>query len=182
MPNWFKAGPPPYQTALAMVGAKPGDRVLVVGADDVDLAAAVALVTGLNGRTLVADPAPDAAGRVNAAAAAAGALVDVLQAAPAQLAGGAGEFDVAAVVSPLAPLSEHDRRAAIGAAVGVLRPGGRLVILDGRRQKGLFGGLSKGGARLEPGAALALLAGAGLRAARQLADADGVAFYEARKS
>ena len=182
MPNWFKAGPPPYQTSLAMIGAKAGDRLLMLGADEVDLAAAVAVVTGLNGRALVVDPAPGAAGRVAAAAARAGALVDFLQAAPAELPGDAGPFDVVAVVTPLAPLSEPDRRAAIGAAAGVLRPGGRVVVIDGRRQTGLFRRPSQGGTRLQPGTALALLTGTGLRAARQLADADGVAFYEARKS
>ena len=33
--KWFREGPSPHQTALAMIGAKSGQRVLVVGAGTV---------------------------------------------------------------------------------------------------------------------------------------------------
>ena len=45
-----------HATALAMVGAKAGQSVVVLGADG-PLAAAIGLVTGLNGRTVVVDGA-----------------------------------------------------------------------------------------------------------------------------
>ena len=76
--KWFKWGGQdqrPHQTALAMIGAKTGQRILFLGSDDGALAAAVALVVGgMNGRTLVLDPSPDAAAKVERAAAEAGAL------------------------------------------------------------------------------------------------------------
>ena len=80
MPSWFRQGPSPHQTALAMIGAKAGHHVVIAGADDPDLAAALALVTGLNGQTLVVDERSDAEALVNAAAAKAGALMDFLAA------------------------------------------------------------------------------------------------------
>ena len=52
----FRNAASPYQTSLAMIGAKAGSTVIVVGASEPALAAEVALVTGLNGRTLAVVP------------------------------------------------------------------------------------------------------------------------------
>jgi hypothetical protein len=62
----LRAGPSPYHTAVAMVGARAGDRVLMIGADDADLAAHVALVTGLSGdvQRPITRPAPRPASRL----------------------------------------------------------------------------------------------------------------------
>src|SRR5688572_19245369 len=73
--------PPPYQTALAMIGAKSGDRVLVTGGHDHGLAAAVALTTGLNGQTVALAPV-EARAAVEAAANEAGALVEFATTVP----------------------------------------------------------------------------------------------------
>jgi len=83
-------------TALAMVGAKPGQSVVVLGADG-PLAAAIGLVTGLNGRTVVVDGAEGAAARVQAAADNAGALLEFVSAAPAATTLDAAAFDVAVI-------------------------------------------------------------------------------------
>src|SRR5687767_4696563 len=53
----FRKGASPHQTAIAMIGAKSGSRVLVVGAGDAAVAGEVALVAGLNGHVLVVDRA-----------------------------------------------------------------------------------------------------------------------------
>jgi ubiquinone/menaquinone biosynthesis C-methylase UbiE len=175
--GWFKRGLPPHQTALAMIGARAGERVLFAGAAAADLAAEVALVTGLNGRTLVVDPAEGARERVERAAAEAGALVD-FEAAPAT-APPVDDDSVDIVVLAIEPggsVADVDRTVA-GAALRVLRPGGRIVVRRPAKRAGLFA------ARAAPDASVTdALSRAGAVAVRHLADADGVAYFEARKA
>jgi ubiquinone/menaquinone biosynthesis C-methylase UbiE len=180
MPNWFKPGPSPHQTALAMIGAKAGDSVLVAGAETPDLAAAVAGVTGLNGQTLVVDARADRVEIVEAAAAKAGTLVEFTRADPDQF-DAARPFDIAVLCLSLTAMPQAQREALFAHLARAVRPGGRIVIIDGRRSSGLLGGLSRSGPRLEPAVALALLDKAGLRATRLLAESEGVSFYEGRR-
>jgi hypothetical protein len=72
------------------------------------------------------------------------------------------------------------RRASLAEATRVLRPGGRVVVIDGARSTGWLRSRT-GATRQPPEAVLALLERAGLKARRQLADADSIAYYEARK-
>jgi ubiquinone/menaquinone biosynthesis C-methylase UbiE len=161
-----------------MIGAKSGDRVAVIGAGEPDLAAELALVTGLNGETTVVADAPGASARVEAAAVAAGALVAFLEAGASPLPFGSESHDIVVFLN-LAGLDAATRAAALPDALRVLRPSGRVVLVDGTRRSGLFGGPKV--PRLEPAAVLAALATAGARAQRLLADVEGVAFYEARR-
>src|SRR5687767_14292998 len=100
MPGWFRQGPSPHQTALAMIGAKPGDRLIVAGADDPDLVAELALVTGLNGQTTVYDERNDARDLIEAAAAKAGALVEFAQSTIVNLPIDPGSADVFVLARP----------------------------------------------------------------------------------
>src|SRR5262245_41455899 len=52
-----------HQTELAMVGARAGERVIVLGARDPGLAAALARVTGADGELIVVDDDADAPAR-----------------------------------------------------------------------------------------------------------------------
>jgi ubiquinone/menaquinone biosynthesis C-methylase UbiE len=176
----FRKGLSPHQTALAMIGAKAGGAVLVVGAGDLGLAGEVALVTGLNGRTLVADPDPAAAARVETAAGQAGALIEFLRAPLAMLPLDADVFDIV-VLPGLAAQAPADRAAVVAEACRVTRPGGRLVIVASERRPGVFGAIAPRTPTLDAATAAALLTGAGARAARHLASQNGVAYYEGRK-
>jgi ubiquinone/menaquinone biosynthesis C-methylase UbiE len=109
--RWLTPNPRPFQTALAMIGAKPGSQVLVVGAGDGRLAAAVAGVTGLNGRTLVIDPSAEAHVVVDRAAAEAGVLVEFETSGLSALSAASNVFDVTVV---------NQRGAPAAAAVGPL--------------------------------------------------------------
>jgi ubiquinone/menaquinone biosynthesis C-methylase UbiE len=178
---WLRPGPPPHQTALAMIGAKPGQQVLIVGAGDGQLPAAVASVTGLNGRTLVIDPSPSAEARVSAAAAEEGVLVDFEPAAVASFAAPADGFDIAVVHRSLG--SPNVPAQVLNATARLLRPGGRVIVIEG----GMTGGWRGIGQRPIPpalaGATIRdLLTAAGLRAARILAETDGVIYIEGAKS
>ena len=176
----FRKGLSPHQTALAMVGAKPGSAVLVAGAGDLALVGEIALVTGLNGRTLVADPDPAAEARVNEAAGRAGALVEFLRAPLAMLPLDADTFDVV-VLPGLAAQAPADRAPVVAEACRVARPGGRLVIVVQERRPGVFGAWSAGTPTFDSATAIGLLTSAGARAARHLASQSGVAYYEGRK-
>jgi ubiquinone/menaquinone biosynthesis C-methylase UbiE len=178
---WFKPGSPPHQTARAMVGARPGDAVLVLGSRDAGLAAAVALVTGLNGRTLVVDRDPTARARIEIAARNAGALVDFEDAPVTALPVESGAFDVAVVDVGLAAMSDTDRRTTIAEAFRVLRPAGRVIVIQRAPRTGLFGAARDKTPALAAEVVQDLLREAGGRAVRQLADVDGAAYFETRR-
>jgi phosphatidylethanolamine/phosphatidyl-N-methylethanolamine N-methyltransferase len=178
--KWFKPGPPPYQTALAMIGAKRGDRLLVIGAGTGDLPAQLALVTGLNGTTLVVDRSPDARARVESAATEAGALVEFEPAPPTMLPQATGGFDLVVIQHELS-VSAARARVAVEAA-RVVRPGGRVIVVEKAARPGVFGVLSRTVADIVPAATLRdLLVSVGLRAARVLAERDGVSYVEGVK-
>jgi ubiquinone/menaquinone biosynthesis C-methylase UbiE len=175
----FRSGPPPHQTALAMVGAKAGSMVIVVGARDPTLAAEIALVTGLNGRTLVVDPSGEERSRIEAAAASAGALVDVETAALTSLPLADGASDIA-VITDLGDASSRDQ--IVREATRVVRPGGRVVVIEGKKTGGLRKLWTGGGSDvIAADEILALLGVAGLRATRLLGSAEGISYFEGMK-
>jgi len=179
---WLRKGPPPRQTALAMIGAKPGQTVLVMGSADTELAAEVAKVTGLNGRTVVADQGADARRRVEAAAAAVGTLIEFEDAAAGALPFEPDVFDVVAIVVDWVALGEADRHRTAAEACRVARPGGRVLILIRAPRSRLLGRVRT--PVVPAGAAdhaCAWLTAAGSNAVRLLAEADGVAYVEGVK-
>jgi ubiquinone/menaquinone biosynthesis C-methylase UbiE len=179
--KWLRPGPPPHQTALAMIGAKAGQQVLMLGAADSRLAAALAAVTGLNGRTLVVDPSPDARRSVETAAADAGTLVEFEQQSFSSTAAETGAFDIV-VLSQSLSVSGENPASVVSEAQRVARSGGRIVAIEGASTAGLFSAL-----RRRPRSALTgdgirdLLAAGGLRATRVLAEAEGVIYVEGSK-
>ena len=177
----FRSGPSPHQTALAMIGAKPGSTVIVIGVGDPALAAEVALVTGLNGRTLVIVPSADAQPRVETAAASAGALVDVETSDPTSLPAADSVFDIA-VVTDLAPATPNGDQI-VREAARVVRAGGRVVMIEGKRVGGLRKLLpaSQPETNTPTDELVRLLSGAGLRGTRLLGSAEGISYYEGTK-
>jgi hypothetical protein len=172
MLKWLRRGPSPHQTALAMIGARAGDRVLFAGSPPPALAAEIARITGLNGRTLVVSATPETDAALQAAAEEAGALVDLARAFPSG--------DVANDVVVLAISTGEVSRAALVEAYGALRSGGRLIVIAGTRRAGLFAGKTDTPPP-NADATVQSLIDAGGRAARLLATAEGVSYYEARK-
>jgi ubiquinone/menaquinone biosynthesis C-methylase UbiE len=177
MLKWFRKGLSPHQTALAMVGVKSADQVVVVGAADADLPAQLALITGLNGQTLVVDRA-EARARVEAAAARAGALVEFAEAPPTALPLAAESADVLVMAFGLGSLGADARHAAIGEAMRVLRPGGRAIVIEGITTARASTPPER---TIEADEVLARLNSAGGKAARLLATVNGRAYVEARK-
>ena len=177
MLKWFRQGLSPFQTALAMVGAKSGDQVVVVGAGDPELAAQLALVTGLNGQTTVIGR-EEARPRVEAAAGHAGALIEFATAPPSALPVPPGTVDVLVLTGGLGSLVPEERLRALAEAMRVLRPGGRTVVIEGIAARPSS---THEPAGIDPEAVLALLTSAGGRAVRALATVSGHTYYEPRK-
>jgi SAM-dependent methyltransferase len=163
--------------SIAMIGAKGGDQVLFVGRDHSALAAEVALVTGLNGRTLALAPVA-LQPQFEAAAAEAGSLIELAthESGPVPVEGML--FDVVVWAAELAVLSETERTSRLRELMMLLRPGGRAVILDGASAPRRFRGPRP--LLLPAEAVIGLLTTAGGLAARALASADGLNYYEAR--
>jgi len=176
----FRQTGSPHQTGLAMIGARPGDSILILGAGDPDFCAEIARVTGLNGRTLVADPSPDAQARLEAAGGRAGSLVESLVTPLHRLPADLPRFDVAIVSGVLAEVPDAERPGLIRSAVAALRSGGRLIVVDGRRRSGLLSGLRAGPAPLPESDIRRLIEATGIRAVRSLAIVDGIAYWEGR--
>ncbi len=176
----FKKAPSPHQTALAMVGARPGDRVLVAGRPEPAVVAELARTTGLSGQTLLAIDA-SAKAAYDAAAADAGVLVESIDVAAGstRLPDTGGHHDVVVLHFDLATLAGDARAALAADAIASLRPGGRVVVIEGRRPTGWFGGRHT---TLGDDAVMATLSGAGGLAVRALGSAEGVSYFEARKT
>jgi SAM-dependent methyltransferase len=165
-----------------MIGAKAGQSALVMGSADVALAAEVARVTGLNGRTVIAAQGGDAGRRLETAAANAGALVEFEDTALGALPFDADGFDVVAVVVDWVGLGDADRTRFTTEAVRVVRPGGRVLILIKAARHGVLGRLRMPEVSAEDvDGACRRLTAAGARAVRLLAKAEGVAYVEAVK-
>lgn len=168
----------PRQTALAMIGAKAQDRVLVIGAADPALSAELALITGLNGELRVVDRADGAARAVEAAAARAGALVEFVDAPPSMLPIDSGIYDIVIIQRRLSTLGAGQRDACAAEARRVVRGGGRIIAIESIPRPGVFAILSAHKNALGAEEVKALLTDAGWRAVRVLGDADGVLYVE----
>ena len=163
--RWLRGDPSRYDLAVTMIGVRMGDRLLVLGAQEPALTAALARTTGLSGGASAR--ASDAAGasRLEAAASEAGVLLDVTSGPPSPLPFADGGLDLV-VVDAIGRAPEVDfvdvRR--------VLRPGGRVLVVTRTTPEG--------GPSVE---ALHEALGASFKAARVLHNRDGWAFVEALK-
>jgi ubiquinone/menaquinone biosynthesis C-methylase UbiE len=165
--------------AVAMVGARGGDRVLVVGTGDAAFATELAQVTGLTGEVRVADDAPDAAARIDAAVRKSGSLVE-LDAAPATaLPFDPGAFDIVVINRRFGDVPDAERVRIAAEAVRIAKPGGRIVVIETGPATGLLARFSKPRAVLAPDLIQRVLTDAGCRATRVLAEAGGAVYVEA---
>ncbi len=166
---------------VSMTGLRLGDSVLFLGCHDPKAIAQVALKPGLSGRVCAVD---DAEGRVTAAGAAAqaeGALVETSVAPLGALPYEAATFDAVISIRLFGHLDQGMRVAAYREGLRVVRPGGRIVVVEEGRSQG-FAGLFSSSAPIGPVEIEAVLQEAGFKGVRTLAERDRLLFLEGARS
>ncbi len=173
--------------AVTMAGVKLGDRLLVLGASDVALTAALAGKAGLTGRACMLDASRDTIAASSKAVEREGVLIESFTAPWTMLPFDPHAFDVVVIRNVLKGVDAEARLRCVGEVHRVLRPGGRVVVIDDAARSGGLGSLFRGSNELDPtylrngGAAHALDAG-DFRAVRTLAERDGQVFVEGVKA
>jgi hypothetical protein len=155
---------------VAMTGVRMGERYLQIFCSDRTLTAGLAAKTGLSGVAALAALDAEQASRANKAASKAGALIDIQVVSPTSLSWDRESFDMVVVDNTggdFSGLGEADRTALLTAARGVLRPGGRIEVIER--------------VRVEANASETALRGAGFKPVRTLTEKDGFRFVEGLK-
>lgn len=169
---------------VAMTGVRMGERYLQLFCHDDTLTRGLATKTGLSGVAALAAPENTQARRAEAAATKAGVLIDVKITPPTTLPWEDASFDMVVIDETgggLTALSEPERAATLDAARRVLRPGGRIEIIE-RVAGGLLGGGPAAPADyVQGGGAEGLLRATGFNPVRTLAERDGFRFVEGLK-
>ena len=145
---------------VALAHIQPGERVLEVGCGTGDVALAAAAVVGPGGAVAGIDPAPEMIAVARAKAARAGHTVDFQVGLIEALAFPDGTFDVVLSSLMMHHLPDDLKRRGLIEIARVLKPGGRLLIVDVKRPTGrlgramatlmLHGGLEQGVQDLPP--------------------------------
>lgn len=168
-----------------MAGVKLGDRLLAVGLVDVPLVAALAKKAGLTGRAVAFDADEERVRRAAPAVAQEGALVETMHAPWNALPFDANSFDVVVVRDLLGTLRDDVRRECLHEASRVLRPGGRIVVIEPTAHGGMAGLFTRratpDAAYLASGGAKTALENAGFAGSRVLAEQGGILFAEGAK-
>ena len=170
--------------SVTMVGVKLADRVLVIGCHDPKLIAALAIKSGLTGRTCGVDPSAAVAGEAERVALAEGALAEFASAPLTALPYDTGSFDVVVLRDVMRDTTASARLPVAAESARVLRGGGRCMVIDSTASAA---GLASVFGRSAPADATAAndiietLKAAGYVAVRSLAEREGLLFLEAVK-
>ena len=170
--------------AVSMAGVRLGDRLLVIGCRDPGLIAQLAAKTGLTGRAVAIDQRDTIVAAAADVAAHEGALLETFTAPLDALPVDGDAFDVVIVRDVFPHIDAVARAGCLVEAHRVLRPGGRCLVIDGSAKKGIFSaGRSRAiaGDYLAAGGPVGLLSTQGFKAARVLAEREGLLFAEAVK-
>jgi len=169
---------------VSMAGVKLGDRLLVIGCSDPMLIAQLAGKTGLTGRAAAIDASESGTAAAADVAAREGVLLETFTAPWNALPLDGDTFDVVLIRDVLPHVDATKRAWCLAEAHRVLRPGGRCLVIDGTAKKGLFH-VGRNDAVVSDYAAAGspadILSAQGFKAARVIAERDGLLFAEAVK-
>ena len=169
---------------VAMTGVRMGERYLQVFCHDSTLTRGLATKTGLSGVAALAAPDAAQAARAEAAANKAGVLIDIKMAPLPALDWPDATFDMVVIDNTAGSLSEQSpdgRAASLAAALRVLRPGGRVEIIEQMGGGWLGGAPPVAADYARAGGAEGVLRAGGFRPVRTLAEKDGYRFVEGLK-
>jgi SAM-dependent methyltransferase len=176
-----------HSLAIAMSGVNLGDRLLHIGCTDSSLLGAISSKVGLSGRVCAIVPDQEHAARARRAAEKVGFLLELEIGGLNRFPFEDGSFNLIVVDNQEGLLSSMRPEGRVGLlqqAYRTLGPRGRIVIIERAPRAGL-GALFKPSvsAPIDPryqasGGAVAALQAEGFRAARLLAERDGLSFFE----
>jgi ubiquinone/menaquinone biosynthesis C-methylase UbiE len=170
---------------VSMAGVKLGERALILGTADPALVAGVGRRSGLTGRTCVFGESDAVVRATVGKAEADGALVEGFAGPWSALPFDEASFDVVLLRDVLPPLSADGRAGVLAEVMRVLRPGGRVVVID-TTSAGLLGGLlgNHPGGRFyaKEGGAARALEQQGFKAVRPLAERESLVFTEGARA
>jgi len=155
---------------VAMTGVRMGERYLQIFCSDDALTRGLAAKTGLSGVAALAAPDNAQASRAQKAATKAGALIEIKTTPSTTLPWDDGAFDMVVIDNThgaLSALSTADRAGCLREGRRVLRPGGRVELIE---REG------------DAGSAEQVLSDAGFKPVRTLAERDGFRFVEGLKA
>jgi SAM-dependent methyltransferase len=182
--KWFRKSTT-EPLVVSMAGVKLGERALVLGTSDPVLVAGVGTRSGLTGRTCVFGEDDAAVRAAVTRAEAAGALVEGFSGTWSALPFEEATFDVVILRDLLPALSPDGRAGTLAEVMRVLRPGGRVVVID-TTSAGLLGGFlgRETGRRFyaEEGGAARALEIQGFKAVRPLAERESLVFTEGARA
>jgi ubiquinone/menaquinone biosynthesis C-methylase UbiE len=176
-----------HALAIAMTGVKLGDRLLHVACTDASMLAAIGSKVGLSGRVCAIVPTETDASRARRAAETAGFLLELETNDLSRLPYEDEAFNLIVIDNQhgmLTVMRPERRVALVKECFRTLAPRGRTVVVERAPRGGLGALLSKSdGSADDPiyrssGGAIAALEAEGFRAARLLAERDGLSFFE----
>lgn len=183
---FFRRGGDKHLVAIAMAAVKMGDRLLHIGCTDASLLAAIASKVGFSGRACAVVATEADAARARRGAESGGILLE-LETCPdlGPFPFEDGSFDLVVLDNQKGLISNmrpEQRVAWLQQAYRVLAPRGRIILMERRPRAGL-GALVRSGPPIDPhyqasGGAITALNAEGFKAVRQLAERDGMSFFE----
>ncbi len=174
---------------VTMTGVRMGEKLLQIGVDSASLSAALASKVGLSGTAAHVTNSEEEAARIRNAAEKAGTLVDVrmvttLRSMPFD----DDTFDLIVMHSVkglLAGMAPYTRVRCLEEAHRVLRPGGRMILIEAEPRGGL-GGLIRSyqvdSHYAATGESIGALKAEGFKPVRVIGDREGLRFIEGLKS
>jgi ubiquinone/menaquinone biosynthesis C-methylase UbiE len=167
--------------SVAMAGVRLGLRVLIVAADDAEMASDIAVKVGLSGQVVAIGLTAQGVSRVSNRAERRGVLVEVsLLQQPFPFPDHA--FDLAVADDRSQPSGARTERTLLEEVFRVLRPGGRLVVLRPAARSRSFIRAANPNASDETRALAERLAEIGFRAAREIGTRERTIFIEAARA
>jgi ubiquinone/menaquinone biosynthesis C-methylase UbiE len=170
---------------VVMSGVRMGERVLQIGIDDPAIAGAIAAKAGVSGRAAFAVQDDRSATAARTAAENAMALADVEVAPVSALPFLEAAFDLVVLNArkgALAALDLPEQSQLLREARRVLRPGGRMLVMQTGAAEGLAAWLRPAKPAAATPGMTAGLEQAGFRAVRVLANREGYLFTEGLKA